>query len=66
MCFEILGFDIMLDDKGKCYLIEVNHAPSFNVDTKLDEVVKRDLLQDTFKLLNCTITEKNKVLDALK
>ena len=66
MCFEILGFDIMLDDKGRAYLIEVNHAPSFNVDTKLDEVVKRTLLVDTFKLLNCTIAEKNHILESLK
>ena len=66
MCFEILGFDIMLDDKGRAYLIEVNHAPSFNVDTKLDEVVKHTLLVDTFKLLNCTIAEKNRILESLK
>jgi tubulin polyglutamylase TTLL6/13 len=30
MCFEILGFDIIIDDEFKPYLLEVNHAPSFN------------------------------------
>ncbi|RHY86557.1 hypothetical protein DYB35_002264 [Aphanomyces astaci] len=27
--FEILGFDIMLDEQGKAWMVEVNHAPSF-------------------------------------
>lgn len=29
MSFEIFGFDIMIDNKLKPYLIEVNHTPSF-------------------------------------
>ena len=43
MCFEILGFDIILDDKGKPYLLEVNQAPSFATDSPLDYEVKRGL-----------------------
>lgn len=60
MCFEILGFDIIIDHKGKPMLLEVNHAPSFNDDTPLDKQVKRNLLIDTFKLLNVTVLEKAK------
>jgi tubulin polyglutamylase TTLL6/13 len=58
MCFEILGFDILLDKTGKPWLLEVNHAPSFNCDTALDNQVKRQLLEDTFKILKCTVKEK--------
>lgn len=58
MCFEILGFDVIINNKGKPYLLEVNHAPSFNDDTALDKQVKRNLLIDTFKLLNISIAEK--------
>ena len=37
MCFEILGFDIFIDENVKPWLIEVNHMPSFNQDTKVDK-----------------------------
>lgn len=51
MCFEILGFDIMFDSDLKPYLIEVNHAPSFNTDSKLDLLIKKNVLNDTFNML---------------
>jgi len=50
-CFEILGFDILIDHKLKPWLLEVNHAPSLNVDSPFDHKVKSELLKDTFKLL---------------
>ncbi len=52
MCFEILGFDVLIDNKGEPWLLEVNHAPSFNCDTALDARVKKNLLRDTFRILN--------------
>lgn len=48
MCFEILGFDVLVDKNGTPWLLEVNHAPSFNCDTALDAQVKRNLVHDTF------------------
>lgn len=62
MCFELLGFDIILDNQYKPYLLEVNHAPSFNTDTPLDYLVKKDLLYDTLNLLGVTIEEKKQKL----
>jgi len=51
MCFEILGFDIIFDNKLKPYLLEINHAPSFNIDSPLDELIKTNVLTDTFSIL---------------
>jgi len=39
-CFEVLGLDIMLDSKLQPWLLEVNHSPSFTVDTPLDFQIK--------------------------
>jgi tubulin polyglutamylase TTLL6/13 len=52
MCFEILGFDILIDSKMKPWLIEVNHSPSFDTDTPLDYKIKHGLIKDTMKLVN--------------
>lgn len=52
MCFEILGFDIFLDDNLKPWILEVNHAPSFTTDSPLDFKIKKSLITDTISLLN--------------
>jgi len=57
-CFEILGFDILLDYKFKPWLLEVNQAPSFSTDTPFDKKVKAELLEDTFKLINLNLDKK--------
>lgn len=51
MCFEILGFDILLDHRLKPWLLEVNHSPSFHTDTPFDRKVKTELIADTIRLL---------------
>jgi hypothetical protein len=43
-CFEILGFDIMIDSKLRPWLIEVNHLPSFGTDSPLDLDIKARLM----------------------
>ena len=61
MCFEILGFDIFLDENLKPWVLEVNHAPSFHCDSPLDTKIKRGLVHDAIKLLNLSVSKKNKV-----
>ncbi|XP_074736709.1 tubulin polyglutamylase TTLL13-like [Strix uralensis] len=62
-CFEILGFDILLDRKLKPWLLEVNHSPSFTTDSHLDREVKDALLCDTINLINVHACNKRKVLE---
>jgi len=52
LCFDILGFDVILDQNLQPWLSEVNHAPFFATESVLDRVVKHEVLIDTFSLLN--------------
>jgi tubulin polyglutamylase TTLL6/13 len=60
MCFQILGFDIFIDAKGKSWLLEVNQSPSFTTDTPLDFTIKKNLIADAVHLLNLSWKRKNK------
>ncbi|CDW80207.1 tubulin-tyrosine ligase family protein [Stylonychia lemnae] len=62
-CFELLGFDILIDKKLKPWLLEVNHAPSFNDDTEVDKIVKTNLITDTFRLLDVSLQNKQRILN---
>jgi hypothetical protein len=57
-CFEILGFDIMVSDRLKPYILEVNSSPSFGTDSQLDEEIKSGLVRDTFRLMNFSVKRK--------
>ena len=50
-CFELLGFDILIDELFKPWLLEVNLSPSLNTDSQLDFKVKGNLLADLFNLV---------------
>lgn len=50
-CFELLGFDVLLDSDLKPWILEVNLAPSLTADSPLDFHIKSNLLVDTFNLV---------------
>lgn len=58
MCFQLLGFDVMLTDKCEPVLLEINHTPSFTTDTPLDNVIKTNYIKDSLTLMN--INQKTK------
>jgi tubulin polyglutamylase TTLL6/13 len=58
MCFELLGFDVILDKGLRPHLLEVNHAPSFATDSPLDFQIKHQLFVDMFSMLNLTLEHK--------
>ncbi|XP_043930726.1 probable tubulin polyglutamylase TTLL2 [Protopterus annectens] len=51
-CFELLGFDILIDETMKPWLLEVNFSPSLSLDCLVDVSVKESMLQDLMELLN--------------
>jgi tubulin polyglutamylase TTLL2 len=50
-CFELYGFDILLDAKLKPWLIEVNFSPSLALETVTDQSIKESLLDDVVDTL---------------
>ena len=50
-CFELLGFDILIDENFKPWLLEVNLSPSLSTDAQLDFKVKGNLIADLFNLV---------------
>jgi Tubulin-tyrosine ligase family len=51
----------MLDAKLKPWLLEVNHLPSFNSDTTVDEGVKYDLIRNMFQIQALSINNRKKI-----
>ena len=49
-CFELFGFDILIDSKLEPWLIEVNLTPALSCDTPLDQKIKANVLSDLFSL----------------
>ena len=45
-CFELLGFDVLLDARGRTWLLEANTSPSMEMHTPLDRAVKARLWHD--------------------
>lgn len=50
-CFELYGFDILIDDKLKPWLMEVNVCPSLSSSSPMDRRIKHTLLTDILNLI---------------
>jgi hypothetical protein len=61
-CFELYGYDVMLDEHLKPWLIEVNASPSMTADSASDKELKTRVFED---VLNCVDFE-NKFATAKK
>lgn len=49
-CFELYGFDFMLDDKLNPYLIEINTNPAMFTDTSAQKELLPKLIEDVIKM----------------
>lgn len=60
MCFEVLGFDVILDSNLRPWVLEVNHTPSFTTDSPLDWKIKKGLIKDTMRILGVKAKTRKK------
>uniref|UniRef100_A0A0B7A5P9 Polyglutamylase complex subunit TTLL1 n=1 Tax=Arion vulgaris TaxID=1028688 RepID=A0A0B7A5P9_9EUPU len=50
-CFECYGYDIIIDDNLKPWLIEVNASPSLSATTSSDRIMKYRLISDVINIV---------------
>uniref|UniRef100_UPI00358DEDA9 tubulin polyglutamylase TTLL5-like n=1 Tax=Myxine glutinosa TaxID=7769 RepID=UPI00358DEDA9 len=50
-CFELYGFDVLIDSDLKPWLLEVNLSPSLACDAPLDLKIKASMVADMFSLV---------------
>lgn len=50
-CFELYGFDVLIDDTCKPWLIEINASPSLTTTTKRDRQLKMDVLRSIYEIV---------------
>ncbi|XP_078698851.1 uncharacterized protein LOC144926181 [Branchiostoma floridae x Branchiostoma belcheri] len=51
-CCELFGFDILIDENMKPWLLEVNFSPALSVDCQADLIVKKPMLHDFVEIMN--------------
>lgn len=51
-CYELYGFDILIDENLKPWLLEVNFSPALSTDTQVDVMVKKPMLHNLIDMLN--------------
>ena len=49
-CFELFGFDVLIDADLKPWLLEVNLSPALSCDSPLDQKVKSNCIADLLSL----------------
>ena len=64
--FELFGYDILIDENMKPWLIEVNASPAMACDFQVDKDIKYQLVEDTIRLVNPLSFDREALLEELK
>jgi hypothetical protein len=59
-CFEVFGYDVMIDSNLKPWLMEINLSPSLACDSPLDMEIKSKLISDTFNMIGIKQFDRKK------
>jgi len=65
-CFEVYGFDVIIDSDFKCWLLEINSSPSLSRDTLLDDLIKQKMIDDTMALLDPIDFDRKRLFEVLE
>lgn len=65
-CFEVYGYDVLIDEDLRPWLIEVNASPAMARDNYVDVRVKNALIKDTVKLLDPAPFDRSALLKVIK
>lgn len=49
-CFELFGFDVLIDSNLEPWLLEVNLTPAMGCDSPLDQKIKSNVIADLFSM----------------
>lgn len=60
LCFEVFGFDVIIDHNLRPWLLEVNVLPSLSSSSQLDKRVKTSLMTDVFSTIGIVPYNKKK------
>ncbi len=60
-CFELFGFDVIIDQNLKPWLLEVNSGPAMSMDNNIDYLIKPTMLKELFSMIQFEDYEKYQV-----
>ncbi len=62
ICFELYGFDILVDENLRPWLLEVNVLPSLSSSSPMDKQIKTTLLCDVFNIVGVVPYDRKKYM----
>jgi tubulin polyglutamylase TTLL5 len=65
-CFELFGYDILIDSNLRPWLLEVNASPSLARENHLDHRVKNALIHDIIQLLDIAAYDREALAKILR
>lgn len=70
-CFELFGYDILIDSDLKPWLLEINLSPSLACESPLDTTIKSNLISETLTMVgvrkfNRKLENQNKAKNRMK